>query len=500
MKKNNLLNTLREYWILLFIVLQPLLDVLAYWTQNDAGTASGYIRLVLMVVLYVFAFCKKRSPAFLAASALIALTFGLHILNGLRLGSISLSADLKAVARVAYMPVMAVSFAALVDDENKQKQILYGIFLSAAVTGVVIILSVITDTYMPTYILENLGISGWVTDSNRCCHSDIMACFAIFAAYGAFLTKKTWLKFLLPPIIMVAMITNATSTCYLTLLAVLAGFPVFCLFRSLLLKKKIDRLTRILLAEFALLFAFSIAIYPYTPRHKMEELKHAFYSDNEQQFVQEMSDLGYDIYAMSLEEKMSDPVVHEKLTVYYNRFICNTVMSMRDRFGIDRVITALDGTVSAAILDDGRIMKRLNAHFIMEDSDFLTHLTGYEFGNIRNAYEDLENDWHAMYYYYGYIGIGSYILVIAYLAWRILKLLIRSFGESLTLLNFTLLLSFVILLGLAGFSGALFRRPNASIYLALVIAMIWHQTSYKANNSFYNLPLMGKGDRTKCGG
>jgi hypothetical protein len=232
----------------------------------------------------------------------------------------------------------------------------------------------------------------------------------------------------------------------------------------------------------------------------MEELKHAFYSDNEQQFVQEMSDLGYDIYSMSLEEKMADPVVHEKLTVYYNRFICNTVMSMRDRFGIDRVITALDGTVSAAILDDGRIMKRLNAHFIMEDSDFLTHLTGYEFGNIRNAYEDLENDWHAMYYYYGYIGIGSYILVIAYLAWRILKLLIRSFGESLTLLNFTLLLSFVILLGLAGFSGALFRRPNASIYLALVIAMIWHQTSYKANNSFYNLPLMGKGDRTKCGG
>ena len=463
MKKNNLLNTLREYWILLFIVLQPLLDVLAYWTQNDAGTASGYIRLVLMVVLYVYAFCKKRSPAFLAASALIALTFGLHILNGLRLGSISLSADLKAVARVAYMPVMAVSFAALADDEKKQKQILYGIFLSAAVTGVVIILSVVTDTYMPTYILENLGISGWVTDSNRCCHSDIMACFAIFAAYGAFLTKNTWLKFLLPPIIMVAMITNATSTCYLTLLAVLAGFSVFCLFRSLILKKKIDKLTRILMAEFALLFAFSI---------------------NEQQFVQEMSDLGYDIYSMSLEEKMSDPVVHEKLTVYYNRFICNTVMSMRDRFGIDRVITALDGTVSAAILDDGRIMKRLNAHFIMEDSDFLTHLTGYEFGNIRNAYEDLENDWHAMYYYYGYIGIGSYILVIAYLAWRILKLLIRSFGESLTLLNFTLLLSFVILLGLAGFSGALFRRPNASIYLALVIAMIWHQTSYKANNSF----------------
>ena len=479
MKKNNLLNTIREYWILLFIVLQPQLDVLAFWTQSDSGTAAGYIRLVLMAFLFVYAFVKKPTPAFLIASSLIALVFGLHILNGFRVGYISFSADLKAVARMAYLPVMALSFAALADNEQKQKQIINGFFLSAGITCLVILLSYLTHTYTPTYIVENLGISGWVIDSNRCCHSDILAALCIFAVYGAFISSSLWLKYLVPPVLLVIMITNATSTCYLTLLAVLAGFPVFLLFRSFLLREKPNKITQILMAELAVLFALSIAIYPVTPRHKMEELKNASYTNNEQKFVQEMASLGYDIYAMSLDEKMSDPVVHEKLSVYYNKFICNTVMSMRDRFGIDRVIVAMNGTIDASVLGDTRVMKRLNASFIMEDSDLLTHFTGYEFGQVRNAYEDLENDYHAVYFYYGYIGIAAVILSVAFLLFRILRVLFLSFRDSLSLLNFTLLLSFVILLGLAGFSGALFRRPNASIYLSLIIAMLWHQTKGK---------------------
>ena len=33
--------------------------------------------------------------------------------------------------------------------------------------------------------------------------------------------------------------------------------------------------------------------------------------------------------------------------------------------------------------------------------------------------------------------------------------------------------------GLAQFSGALVRRPNVSIYFALVLALIWYQTRKK---------------------
>ena len=108
--------------------------------------------------------------------------------------------------------------------------------------------------------------------------------------------------------------------------------------------------------------------------------------------------------------------------------------------------------------------------------EIIESLFGYEFGNVRHAYEDLENDWDAIYYYYGYLGIASYILVTAYLFFRIIRVLILRFRESLSPLNFTLLFCFVLQIGLAGFSGALLRRPNASVYLSLVIAQIWYRT------------------------
>ena len=476
MPNNRIFQTIGKNWILIFILLQPLLDVLAFWTQSDSGTAAGYIRLLMMAVVYLWAFFKKRSPAFLFFSGILVLVFGLHILNGFRVGYTGMMADFQYIARVASMPVLAISFSALADNEQKQQQIINGFFLSAFVTGVVIVLSALTHSYMPTYVMENLGISGWVTESNRCCHSDILCGLAIFAAYAAVSAKNMWVKYLVPLMIVLVMITNGTTACYLTLLALLAGYPIFLLLRAAITREKTDKAMRFLIGEFSILFALSIVIYPITPRCKMENLEQTFYNNREQEFAQEMADLGYDIYSMTLEEKMSDPVVYEKLFVYYSGFIAHTVDSMRERFGVDRVIRAMNGTIDAEILDDARVMKRLNASFILEDSDFLTHVFGFEFGNIHNAYEDPENDWDSIYYYYGYLGIASYILVTAYLFFRIFRVLLLRFKESLTSLNFTLLFCFVLQIGLAAFSGALLRRPNASVYLSLVIAQIWYRT------------------------
>ncbi|MBO7423237.1 MAG: O-antigen ligase family protein, partial [Oscillospiraceae bacterium] len=123
MKTENHFKFLKTNWILIFILLQPLLDVLAFWTQSDAGTVAGVIRLLMLAAVYCYAFLKRRTPAFLIASAGIALIFGLHILNGFRVGYTGLASDLQYIARVASMPVLAAAFAALADDEQKQGQI-----------------------------------------------------------------------------------------------------------------------------------------------------------------------------------------------------------------------------------------------------------------------------------------------------------------------------------------------------------------------------------------
>jgi hypothetical protein len=351
-----------------------------------------------------------------------------------------------------------------------------GIWVCAGLVTAVVFISAVTGSYTHTYILEKIGISGWVIDSNRSCHSDILSTLAVFSALLAFKTKKPWLRYTLPPLLLVMMITNATTACYLTLLAVTAGFPVFVIFRAFLLKERLNRGERILLGELAVLFALSIVIYPYTPRAEMEALERQGKSDKEARFVQEMAELGYDIYSLSLEEKLSDPVVHEHLTEYYNGFIASTVNNLRVRYDVDRTIIALNGTVNGEILGDTRNMKRLNAQFIFEDSDLLTHFTGFEIAALGNTEDDLENDWYAIYYYYGYIGIALYAAAALFVFGKVICLLIKDFKGSMTILNFTLLMGFVLQLGLCHFSGAMLRRPNASIYMAAVVALIWFQT------------------------
>ena len=41
---------LYDNWLTMLIVLQPLLDILAFWTKNERGTAAGAIRLIIMLV------------------------------------------------------------------------------------------------------------------------------------------------------------------------------------------------------------------------------------------------------------------------------------------------------------------------------------------------------------------------------------------------------------------------------------------------------------------
>ena len=92
---------------------------------------------------------------------------------------------------------------------------------------------------------------------------------------------------------------------------------------------------------------------------------------------------------------------------------------------------------------------------------------------------DMENDWPAVFYYYGYLGFALYVGFILYFVLQILRTLRRDFSGSFTVLNFTLALTLGLQLGLAQFSGALVRRPNVSIYLALILALIWYQTRGK---------------------
>ena len=74
------------------------------------------------------------------------------------------------------------------------------------------------------------------------------------------------------------------------------------------------------------------------------------------------------------------------------------------------------------------------------------------------------------------MGFAAYVCLIAYFAFLIARRLLQDLRSAFTADNFIVLLCFVLLIGIAQYSGAVLRRPNVSIYLSLILGLIHYQT------------------------
>lgn len=472
-QRKNIINSIKENWLFLLIAAQPVLDVLAYWTNNTQSSWAGYIRLVIMAVLPLCMLFKlEKKKHFLISMLIVGGFCVLHFLNCMRLGYIDMFRDVSYMARVAQMPVLAICFVYAVRDERMKRQAVSGLVVASALVLLALVLAVLTGTANVTYG-QGLGVSGWVIDNNRCANSIILVSLSCFAMYYAAKSKIKAVNVLVPVIVCAVFISNGTKACYFGLFAVMLGFAAFLVLNSLVNKAKLNKL---LLAVLIASSLTAVVIYPYTPRARVEAWQASATALKDQdELVRLLNEKGYDPAAMTTEEKLADPVVREIFETYYNKLMWHVIPEMFDRFGMERVLREYDMTTSAATLIDVRLMKRTYAKMIWEDSDFLTHLVGYEVSEITDPAYDPENDWPALFCYYGYLGFGLYVAFILLFMWKLVKKAFSDFKGSLNLLNFTLLLCLALQLGLAEFSGALLRRPNVSVYCSVVLALIYYR-------------------------
>lgn len=461
-------------WLLCLIAVQPVLDALAYWTQNSTATAAGYIRLLIMVILPLYLLITlKKKRGFILSMAVIGLFCVLHVLNGLRVGYINMFFDVAYLARVIQTPVLGICFIYFIRDEKTKGQAMKGILTAAVITLVLLIVAFVTGTWNSTYG-GKVGLSGWVIDDNRCANSILMVTFSVFAVGAAACSNKKIVNILIPVLAALVLILNGTKACYLGMFAIMAGYGVFMLLRRVITGERVKKL---FLLTVALVIVAGVVVYPITPRAKVDNAQAASAVKSQNELNLKLQELGYDVNAMTLEEKLADPVLRELFEDYYYRMIAYVIPDMFERFGVEKVLIKYNMTTSAERLIDVRVMKTTYASLIWDECDTLTKLVGFETTNAcGDGTYDMENDWPALFYYYGYVGFGLYVAFILYFIFLILRRLIRDFKGSLTMDNFALLLCFALQLGLAQFSGAILRRPNVSFYLALVLALIYYKT------------------------
>ncbi len=461
-------------WLCCLIAAQPLLDALAYWNRNSVATAAGYIRLIIMAALPVVLLIRlEKKRAFALSLAVIGAYSALHVLNGFRVGYISLYFDAAYLAKVVQMPVLAVCFVSCIRDGRMKDQAVRGVLAAGALTLALLALACLTGTANATYG-EGLGVSGWVIDDNRCANSIIFVTLSCFGMYWALKSEKRYINLLVPSLIAFVLIINGTKACYAGLFALLIAYGVFLLLEKPVLKKPLRKVPLLVLA---LLIAVSAAVYPISPRAKVDAALAQTSGGKQGEIEATAAQRGYDVAAMTPEERLGTPEVREIFEYYYYRYMVGVIPDIFDRFGFEAVLRYFDMTTDVAELIDTRNIKLAYSALLFDRADALTKLVGFEVTEIgTDGTRDLENDWPAILYYYGYIGLALYVSFVLYFIYLALRRLAEDFKGSFTLFNFCLLLCLMLQIGLAQFSGAILRRPNVSIYMAVVLALIYFQT------------------------
>ena len=99
---------LRNNWLMLLIILQPLLDIIAFWTRSPEGTFAGVVRLLIMMALPLWLLFtlpeKKQRVKLLVCLCAIGVVCLLHLMNVMRLGPASLTYEISYTAKTAQMP------------------------------------------------------------------------------------------------------------------------------------------------------------------------------------------------------------------------------------------------------------------------------------------------------------------------------------------------------------------------------------------------------------
>ena len=474
MKKNY--DFIKKHWLTIFFSILPLLDIVTYFfIDSKISVIFTIIRFLMLFSVFLYSYIiTKEKKGHIIFTSIIAIYSICHVISSFISGYLSIYEDLSNLLRILNMPVYLFSFINIFKNkDNYENEITNGIGIAFFITIVSIILSLLTHTANYTYGTNiELGVIGWFFNKNSQSLILIALCF-IVGAYS--LKKKSF--YVISLIITVFLYFNATKSAYLSLFAYLLMAIFYSFFENKNKKKGIFSITLLLIT----ILSFEIS-----PTYKnlngyVEEQK----IKNE---VIENSNINNIIppevpSTPNSEENIDSGeiiIVPESILneyeLLYRKYGLGTLI---DNFDIKRVVEKYNYSTDSFVLSNIRTMKKNAASLIYDDENFVSHLFGFEFTKINNMANkngkvetfDLENDFTALFYYLGYIGFSFYIGFILYFAIKALIMLLNNFKYIFKIEYVVWFILTLLLFVGAEYNGSLLRRPNASIYLSLVISM-----------------------------
>ena len=484
--------TARNILLVLFIM-QPILDIISFGLSfSSLNILSTILRTCLLgaIVVYLFMYSDHKKTLYTISSILLVFTI-LHMYGNFEFGYISIFEDLSALSRMYFIPYYILLFRDLFykmssdySREDISKEISKFMVLNLFIITTSILLSYIIN--MPSFTYYNatigyFGVKGWFLVANS--QSAIITVITAFTLlfYYYFHNKN--------PLISLTSVVIGFSSLYFfgTQLALYSIYLLcFGFFITLLLSKKLTiKVLLVLTLTISITLIFNSKS-PSVLNNKLSDTSFGEWQEiidkveddignkpNTESSNQNETDLdGKNSEAMGEEFKKNK----EKYVVVYNLYLEPIVQE----FGIEKVAKEYNYSLDAHILINNRLSKTTASKLSFQEGKLMNQLFGMEQSRyiVSDVNYDVENDFHGIFYSYGYVGLAISLLFILIIFVKSIHIFFFR-GDNQFDINVGLfLMVFIFFLGAAHFSGNVIKRPNVIFYFAIVSSFLYDAKIY----------------------
>lgn len=423
---------------LIFIVIQPILDVLTSFSLHYLPTnvtIGIVVRFMFMVIALLYICLYKKSKLKQLAIAYIGIAAFIILLSfsfGMLLKpNFSLFLELQFYAKGFYFLGMFSSYVLVFHriTNFKTEQFLHPIVIAMVIIGTVFVVATLTNTGFDTYRYMKAGTKGWFHAGN-----EIGAVIAIgLPLVLLYAIRKvqsiSQVYYWIPSFLIIyASIMIGTKVAYL---ALVYSIGITFMVQIISYIKNREFSTKLNLSFVTVLLAVVLILSPMMP---------AF------------SNTG--IHIQDLEKRQEQEASLEEAEVI--------VSQNQDNHETNKVVK---------LLLSGRQIFLKDMHRMYMDAPFVQKIFGMGYaGRYTDKPKLIEMDFFDLFYSYGVMGSFLFLLPLFYGAFLILK---RDSRKSISIIDLVLISSSLLLgLGIAFIAGHVLFAPSVNIYIAVLLAYI----------------------------
>ncbi len=457
--------------VFVFCLMQPILDVAGFWQGKLAykSTFTTLLRMGSFLAAAAVGFLlSERKWVYCLTAAVMAAFAAIRSAALMQAGKLYSGEDLFNLAKIYMLVIYTLAFCTFLRKNSRVFQaIRLGFTGNLAIIAAVMLLSRITGTDPYTYPNKQLGVQGWFLYGNP--QSAVLS-MLVPVAMGWALEK--WKNNVIPAaaVTMIgegALLLLGTRLSCAAMAASGAGLAV-----SLLL---VDRRRWRQSAAVAAVTLVLAALIPVSPMVRNQQRVSESFARKQQAFDEAAEAAGS---GGETEKK-------QRLIEAYNLYVPGIVK----RFGGEKALEAYDFSTDVNRVANRRIMRLTFCRLLQEESPASAKWFGMDVTRMKVQGVDLnwrtgereemvtsfdpENDFHGIYYLYGAVGLILIMVFFFCFAQRSLRAMIFCFKGVYTLEFAAAAIACCADLAHCVFTASTLRYINASVYLAMILAVLW---------------------------